>query len=245
MKILLTSCFCDFNIVNGREAASVLIRRNGLLDAFRSIWTSDAAVLIICSDPDDPEANDELCIRMRDSFLMSGLDVRKIEICDSRNTDVANRLCEFDVLIFAGGHLPTQNRFMKKIGLRERLSDYGGSIAALSAGSMNGAELVYAIPEEKGEAVDTTFERWISGLGLTDINIFPHYQYLKDVYLDGLCMSEDIAFRDSMGKQIIALNDGSYIFVSDGEAVIYGESYLIKDGELIPLCRDGESYRLR
>ena len=241
MKILLTSCFCDFNLVNGREVASEIIRRNGLLEAFRSVWTTDARVLIICSDPNDFEGNDELCTRMRETFLLSGLDVLKIDLCDSRRPDAVERLDGIDVLVLAGGHVPTQNKFMKEISLRERLQDYRGSVVALSAGSMNCAELVYAIPELDGEASDPAYERWITGLGLTDVNIFPHYQYLKDVYLDGLCMSKDIAFRDSIGKEIIALNDGSYIIISDGEATVCGESYIIKDEKEYLFCRDGES----
>ena len=137
LKIILTSCFCDFKLVEGHEAASALISRNGLLDAFKSVWVNAARVLIICSDPDDYSGNDELCERMRASFLLSGLDVKNIEICDNRRLDLAERLNSFDVLVFAGGHVPTQNRFMKKIALKERLRSYNGSIVALSAGSMN------------------------------------------------------------------------------------------------------------
>ena len=49
---------------------------------------------------------------------------------------------------------------------------------------MNCADTVYAGPELEGEAIDPLYERWITGLGLTDINIFPHFQSLKDDYLD-------------------------------------------------------------
>ena len=245
LKIVLTSCFWDFNLVNGREVPSLLIRRNGLSDAFRSVWTENARVLIISSDPEDTEGNDFVCSLMKESFLMSGLGISHIDICDKRNPGVLDDLGDIDVLVFAGGHVPTQNRFMKEIGLRERLSGYRGNVVALSAGSMNCADLVYAIPELDGEAIDPTYERWITGLGLTDINIFPHYQYLKDVYLDGFCMSSGLAFADSMGKEIIALNDGSYILIADGHSTVYGEAYMIKDGEEKPLCADGELFILR
>lgn len=110
---------------------------------------------------------------------------------------------------------------------------------------MNCAETVYAGPELEGEAIDPLFERWIPGLGLTDINIFPHFQSLKDDYLDGLRLIEDITFADSMGHEIIALNDGSYILLDDGRATLYGEAYRILDGRLTQICADGESVRLR
>ena len=108
---------------------------------------------------------------------------------------------------------------------------------------MNCADTVYSCPELDGEANDPTFQRWISGLGLTDINIFPHFQYLRDKYLDGLRMTE-IIYGDSVGHEIIALNDGSYILIIDGEATLYGEAYSILDGKERLICRNGESLAL-
>ena len=106
---------------------------------------------------------------------------------------------------------------------------------------MNCADVVYAGPEFEGEAIDPLYERWITGLGITDVNIFPHFQRLKDEYLDGLRLIEDITFADSMGHEIVALNDGSYIMVDDGQTTLYGEAYLIKDGKQTQICKDEES----
>ena len=105
---------------------------------------------------------------------------------------------------------------------------------------MNCADIVYAGPELDGEAIDPSYKRWITGLGLTDINIFPHFQSLKDDYLDGLRLIEDITFADSIGHEIIALNDGSYILIADGKSTIYGEAYMIKDSKQWQICKDGE-----
>ena len=109
---------------------------------------------------------------------------------------------------------------------------------------MNCADIVYAGPELEGEAIDPLYERWITGLGLTSINIFPHFQSLKDDYLDGLRLIEDITFADSVGHEIIALNDGSYIMLEDRKATLYGEAYLIKDGHQRQICKDGDSLSL-
>ena len=105
---------------------------------------------------------------------------------------------------------------------------------------MNCADVVYAGPELEGEAVDPLYERWITGLGITNINIFPHFQSLRDGYLDGLRLVEDITFDDSVGHEIIALNDGSYIMLENGQATLYGEAYRIKDRQLTQICKDGE-----
>ena len=122
--------------------------------------------------------------------------------------------------------------------------DFHGIVVAWSAGSMNCADTVYAGPELEGEAIDPLYERWIAGLGLTDINIFPHFQSLKDDYLDGLRLIEDITYDDSVGHEIVALNDGSYIMLEDGKTTLYGEAYMIKDRQQRQICKDGESISL-
>ena len=109
---------------------------------------------------------------------------------------------------------------------------------------MNCADVVYAGPELDGEAIDPLYKRWITGLGLTNINVFPHFDSLRNERLDGMRLIEDITFADSRGHEIIALNEESYILQEDGYATLYGEAYRILDGKLEQICRDGESIRL-
>jgi len=241
MKVMLTSSLGGSIKVNGTRIPDVLIQHNGLLENLKSIWIPDAKVLIICANPDNHEKNDGVYSCLKEALPMSGLSISSIDQCDDRNPGIIENLADIDVLILAGGHVPTQNKFMKQLRLKERLADYKGIVVAWSAGSMNCAEVVYAGPELEGEAVDPLYERWIPGLGLTDINIFPHFQSLKDDYLDGMRLIEDITFEDSVGHEIIALNDGSYIMVDNGQATLYGEAYRIKDRQLTQICKDGES----
>ena len=240
MKLMLTSSLGGSIKVNGTRVPSVLNQHNGLLDSLKSIWPQNANVLIICADPNDYDKNDSVCDCLKKSFPMSGLSVSSIDKCDDRNPNAVDHLESIDVLVLTGGHVPTQNKFLEQLRLRERLRDYNGTIVAWSAGSMNSADIVYAGPELEGEAIDPLYKRWITGLGLTDINIFPHFQSLKDNYLDGLRLIEDITFADSLGHEIIALNDGSYIMIGDGKSTLYGEAYLIKDGKQRQICKDGE-----
>ena len=241
MKAMLTSSLGGSSKVNGIRVPSVLIQYNGLLDRLKSIWIQNAKVLIICADPTDYEKNDSVCSCLKESFPMSGLSISYIDKCDDRNLNIVDNLENIDVLILAGGHVPTQNKFMKQLRLKERLLDYNGIVVAWSAGSMNCADIVYAGPEFEGEAADPLYERWITGLGITNINIFPHFQSLKDEHLDGLRLIEDITFADSIGHEIIALNDGSYIMLDDEKTALYGEAYMIKDGHQTQICKNGES----
>lgn len=59
--------------------------------------------------------------------------------------------------------------------------------------------------------------------------------------MDGLRLIEDITFADSIGHEIIALNDGSYIMLDDEKATLYGEAYMIKDAHQTQICKNGES----
>ena len=241
MKAMLTSSLGGFIKANGTRIPDILIQSNGLLDNLKSIWIPDARVLIICGNPDNYWKNDGVLACLKEAFPMSGLSISSIEMCDDRNPEVIENLANTDVLVLAGGHVPSQNRFMKQLCLKERLANFGGIVVAWSAGSMNSADVVYAGPELPGEAVDPLYERWIPGLGLTSINMYPHFQKLRDDYLDGMRLIEDITFEDSVGHEILALNDGSYLMIEDGKTTLYGEAYRIKDRQMVQICKDGES----
>jgi len=121
---------------------------------------------------------------------------------------------------------------------------YHGLVIGISAGTMNSADIVYSQPEEKGEAVDPTYKRFLSGLDLTKTMILPHYQATKDDVLDGLRIYEDIAYKDSFGRTFYALPDGSYLFIDKGKEMLFGEAYMIKDGRLTKVSDDGQVLEL-
>lgn len=68
-----------------------------------------------------------------------------------------------------------------------------------------------------------------------------YFQSLKDEWLDGLRLIEDITLQDSMGHEILAINDGTYITIGDGVHKLFGEAYRIKDGQIEMICQNGMS----
>jgi dipeptidase E len=240
MKTIMASALGGQIKVDGKRVPTQLMEDNGLLEMIRRFWKADSKVMIISGSPEDPDRNDSILNVLKQSFLLSSLEVSEFLICDERNKDIADRIPEMDVLILAGGHVPTQNAFMKTLRLKEKLQDWDGLLSAWSAGSMNCAETVYAGPELPGEALDPDFQRWISGLGITKTNIFPHFEELREDVLDGMRLIEDITYTDSMGHEIIALNNESYIVSEGGVETLYGEAYRIKDGVLEQICRKDE-----
>ena len=244
-RVILTSNFGGVEKVDGQRFPGLLEEENGQLEKIKSFWKEDARVLFITASPDDDERNKSTLRCFKDAFPMSGLSVSEILMCDRENMAIVDDLSKIDVVILTGGHVPTQNAFFQDLGLREKLQDYDGLIIGWSAGSMNCADMVYAGPELPGEAVDPNFQRWIPGLGLTDINIFPHFSDLRYDMLDGMRVIEDITFSDSMGHEIIAINNGSYIVCDEEGETIYGEAYRILDGKIEQICEDGKSLKWR
>ena len=240
MRAVLTSWLGGMAKEGGKRIPVPLSDINGCLDKIRGYWPCDARVIMVCADPEDHEKNDSVLECYREALPMSGLQITDIDMIDGRN----DTLREADVLILTGGHVPTQNRFFEKIGLRRYLEDFDGLFIAWSAGSMNCAEDVYAGPEFEGEAIDPNYRRWIKGLGITNVNIFPHFQSLRYDMLDGMRLIEDITFPDSMGHEILALNDGSYIVIEDDTEELFGEAYRILDGKIDKICDNGSSVRI-
>lgn len=209
---------------------------NGLLAELRRALPRPMRVLQICSDPESHDLTELYAGLMRASLENAGLSVKSFLILDGRNEAEAPALiARADLLILSGGHVPTQNRFFRKIGLRALLRDYNGVLVGISAGSMNCAELVYAMPEEPGEAQDPAYQRFLPGLGLTKKMLLPHYQEIKDGLLDGLRVMEDLACPDSMGRAFYCLPDGSYLRIENGREELRGEAWRLADGVLTAL----------
>ena len=168
-----------------------------------------------------------------------------MDLCDRRNgRDIVSKLGSYDMVILGGGHVPTEKAFFDEIGLRDALKSWDGIVMGISAGSMNCADIVYAQPEMPGEAVDPSYQKFIQGLGLTDVNVLPHYQAVKDDWVDGLRLMEDITYPDSIGRAFHAIVDGSFVLQTEDRKEIRGEAYRIADGQIRKVCEYGEVLKL-
>lgn len=218
---------------------------NQFIDRIRTFLPENPRCLYICSSPDRRDLN---CLFGADIFMAfanAGVRFSGYHVLDDQNADHAKQLVEdSDLIVLAGGHVPTQNAFFQKIKLRKLLQAYSGVVMGISAGSMNCADIVYSQPEEPGESVPE-FARFLPGLGLTKVQILPHYQKVKNYKLDGLRLFEDITYRDSVGHTFYALPDFSYI-VDDGEgAMLFGEGYRLRNGILEQLTIHGDHFLIK
>ena len=245
MPLFLTSSPCDDAVPAGVTLPCIYFTRNAFVDNLRRHVQPGMRFLAIAAWKEEHARNDEMAATFAGCFAYHGMAFCRTDVLDSRNqADAAALVAAADVILLAGGHVPTQNAFFREIGLRALLADRERVIMGVSAGSMNAADVVYAQPEEPGEATDPAYRRFIPGLGLTQRNILPHYHMVKDNILDGMRLFEEITFGDSFGQTFFVLADGSYILADrDGER-LYGEAWIIRDGAMRKVCEDGQSMTL-
>lgn len=214
---------------------------NGFIDELRRRFPSPCRAVYICAYPDGWEMTDHYAALTQQYFENAGFTFESFATLDSRNEGRAQELIrKSNCIILSGGHVPTQNRFFHRIALRELMRGFEGLVIGISAGSMNSADIVYAQPEEDGEAIDPTFQKFLTGLGLTKTMLLPHYQEVKDDVMDGLRLFEDITIPDSRGKTFYAIPDGSYLFIDGNREELRGEAYRIRDGVMKRIAADGE-----
>jgi peptidase E len=237
MRLFLTSSPCSpYPQKDGRTLYGYS-EENGFLKRLKEGWEPGWRCLMIGSDPEDAAGNDRMAKEFEGFFSISGIPVLSLVMCDKRNAaDLPRLLSESRIVILAGGHVPTQNAFFRRIGLAARMKGYDGTVMGISAGTMNCAGTVYAQPELAGESRDPGYERFLSGLGLTGLMILPHYQETRDRMLDGRRLMEDITYEDSAGRVFYALADGSYVLAQDGRETLYGEAWKIEDGKIRKIC---------
>ena len=215
---------------------------NGFLDALRRALPRRTDALFVCSAPDRPAFTDHIAQDMRLALEHEGYSFSAFRVLDGRNEKEAAGLVQSaGLMIFAGGHVPTQNAFFQKIGLKGCMNAFDGVLIGISAGTMNCADPVYAQPEEEGEAISPHYRRWLPGLGVTRTMLLPHYQMVKDSYVDGLQLFDEITLPDSIGRTFYAIPDGSYLLGQNGREILFGEARRIRDGRMEQACRENEA----
>lgn len=239
MLVFLTSS--PTGPLDGSRKVDGLDKKNHFVDNLRKYWKPNAKNLMITATPDSYEQNDEMISFFENAVKKDGFTCEPFEVWDSRTKDFSKeKLHSYDVIWLGGGHVPTQNKFFDEISLREKMEGFQGIVIGISAGTMNAADVVYAQPEHEGEAIDPSFQKFIKGLNLTKTQILPHYQMVKDWYLDGMRLYDDITYSDSYGQHFLVLEDGSYLMIQNGEETVWGNAYEIFDGQIRKISEDEE-----
>lgn len=231
MVLFLTSSPCDDNVPDGAHQPCILDVSNDFVKNMKRHWKPDSNFLVIAASPDNYPLNDEMTDTFIKCFTWHGMTIKETMLLDHRfQGDLDWLIGGADVIMLAGGHVPTEAAYFESLKLRERLADFDGIIFGVSAGSMNMAETVYSQPEEPGESIDPNYKRSFKGLGLTPFNILPHYNRVCNNILDGRRLYDDITYADSYGRDLYVLVDGSYVMVENGVTTLHGLAWRIRNG---------------
>lgn len=219
---------------------------NGFLDALMTYVNRPSRCVFVTTQPDDVDFSEHCSVCMCQALEDAGLQFQDYRLLDRRTAPEAEEMIRnSDFIIFGGGHVPTQNAFLHDVHMSTLLKGYQGVVMGISAGSMNCARIVYALPEEDGEATDPRYKRFIPGLGITEVQILPHYYMFHDTPVDGLQAYRDIAMPDSRnGHRFYAFPDGTYLLGKDGIESIHGEFYVIENGVMRKVGENGQTVQL-
>ncbi len=230
MKLFLASNIGGIKKENGKKIPVKFFEDNNFLKNMKENINDYNKFIIIASDPDNYELNDEYLKLDMKILELSGLSFKENLVLDNRNKDDIENVFNNSSLIFlSGGNTFRQNIFFNNIDLKKYIKKTDACIVGISAGSINSAKIVFSSPEEEKELDNPSI---LEGLDLTDINVEPHF----DCDNPNKTQMNSI-IKESYNRIIYGLPDKSYIFNNK----IYGKCYRVYKGNIELISNDNES----
>ncbi|MBQ7308189.1 MAG: Type 1 glutamine amidotransferase-like domain-containing protein [Clostridia bacterium] len=235
MKVLFLTSYldCYYRDTDGNEYSQNFGKQNKILDNFNKYIKNYDNFLFVASQNYDTETTDKYANLIFESFDKT-LPFKNYNILDHRQKQNAKDLVtNADFIFLSGGHIPSQLVLFEELNLKEIIKETNAVICGGSAGSMDSAKMVYCPPELEGEAINENFSRYREGLGLTTINIYPHWrpELIEEQFLDGKNIYREIMLEDSKNLPFVAFDEGTYILQIDGKVELFGEGYRFENGK--------------
>ena len=238
-KIFLTSNLNHYHKIDNKKIANEIDNTNRLVDQLKENICNYNTIVYVASDSSDINKINEYSALLFEALKLSGLAFKNYYILDDRTKhNATNYIKQADLIFLSGGDTYIQNKFFNEINLKYLLKEYNGVIIGQSAGSINLADNVYNSPENGNNSEPIHF----TGLGLTQINIEPHFNIETSDFDELENYQRDNILNESLSRTIYALCDGSHIFETDNSIVVYGKSYIIRRGGISLLCEDKEKF---
>ena len=233
MNLFLASNIGGVKKENGKKIPIKFFEDNKFLENLKKSINQNRKFVLVASDPNSFEKNDLFLQMDIEALKLSGISFENYLVLDNRSKkNVKEVLKDSDLIFLCGGDTLTQNTFFNEINLKKYLKENDSTIVGISAGSINLASNVYNSPED---AEDLNKPSYLNGLELTNINIIPHFN-LNDFNDENNKLQNNAILEESCKRTLIALVDGSYIYINDKDCKLYGESYEIKDMTITKIC---------
>lgn len=218
---------------SGVRYANEIEDTNLILTNIKKFLNGTDKIVFVANDRYAFIKNDQKAMAVFGGFKKSRIDFKKKVILDNRNKQNSKEILEdANLIILSGGKCFRQINFFNEIGLKEILANFKGLVIGVSAGSMNLCETVENFPEE---IEDINEPRWLTGLGLCDDIVIPHFEgktksYQFDVPIK---VVENYVIPASLYKTFVGLDNDAYILVdNDGNKKYYGNACHIENGKV-------------
>lgn len=243
MKVFLTSNLNHYEKIDGVKVAKEIDNKNGLVDQLKSMLDDRRGILYVPADASNKDKIEEYSKILFDALRLSGIVFDNYYVVDDKSSveDVRDRVLKSDLVFLSGGDTFTQMQYFEKIKLRDILSNYEGIIVGQSAGAINLAEDVYNSPECEE---DLNKPCYFKGLGKTKINVEPHFVLDTSNFDSDEMLHRNAMLEESKKRDLYAIPDVSHIFDNGVEQMVYGECYLLRDGEIRKICENGECVKI-
>lgn len=229
MRLFLASNIGGIKNDNGNKTPVKFFEDNEFLKNMKENIKNYNKFVIIASDPDNYELNDNYLKLDTEILGLSGLKFKESLVLDNRNKeDIGNILKNSSLIFLSGGNTFQQNMFLNAIKLKDYIKETDACIVGISAGAINCADIVFNSPESEKSLAHSTI---LKGLALTTINVEPHFDLdnLNKIQIDSI-------IEESNNRIIYGLPDKSYIFNNK----IYGKCYRIYKENIELISNDDE-----
>lgn len=153
--------------------------------------------------------------------IISWFDNIGISFKENHLVSLDDELNDYDVIFLMGGNPIKQIEIINKINLKN-LINKAKVVIVVSAGAINlsNEAIYYNDYSEKIEIYD--------GIGLTDINVYPHFDINNKEFLEEVKMVSKI-------KALIALPNESFIKLDDEQIEFCGDCYKVANDNIIKI----------
>lgn len=234
---ILSSNFKNYKKINGQKIALPIDNSNGIVEHIKDSLNDHKKIVFVASDINDSrEKILSYANILFDSMKMVGIKFEEYLILDGKSKEKAfDYINNANLVFLCGGDTYKQHEFFETINLKEILTNYQGLVIGQSAGALNMAVNVFNSPEEQEKSEPIFFE----GLGLTNINIEPHFIFDDSLFDENEKYQREAIIKESYNRPIYGQCDGSHIIINDDNvATICGKTYLIENGNTECICKD-------
>lgn len=229
MRLFLASNIGGIKKENGKKVPVSFFENNNFLKNMKESINDYNKFVIIASDADNYEQNDYYLKLDMDVLAMSGINFKENVVLDNRNKDdIVNVFKNSSLIFLSGGDTLKQNIFFNEINLKEYIKNIDACVVGISAGAINSAKIVFNSPEEEKDLTNPSI---LEGLGLTTINVEPHFDCdkISKIQMDAI-------LKESNNRVIYGLPDKSYIFNNK----VYGKCYRVYKENIELISNDDE-----